>query len=92
MINEFGEEKSDAIVCEYIDLSDLKTVIEFAKRMYNVTDYLDGIILNAGIMHTPYTLSKDGVELQFQVNHLGHFCLIDKLLYLLFSKLPKGYY
>lgn len=35
---------------------------------------------NAGIMATPYLLSKDNIELQFATNHLGHFLLTNLLL------------
>ncbi|KAG5533791.1 hypothetical protein RHGRI_027848 [Rhododendron griersonianum] len=35
---------------------------------------------NAGIMATPFMLSKDKIELQFATNHLGHFLLTDLLL------------
>lgn len=35
---------------------------------------------NAGIMSTPFMLSRDGYELQFATNHLGHFLLTSLLL------------
>nr|XP_016502786.1 PREDICTED: short-chain dehydrogenase TIC 32, chloroplastic-like [Nicotiana tabacum] len=35
---------------------------------------------NAGIMATPFTLSKDKIELQFATNHVGHFLLTNLLL------------
>jgi NAD(P)-dependent dehydrogenase (short-subunit alcohol dehydrogenase family) len=35
---------------------------------------------NAGIMATPASLSKDGYEIQFATNHLGHALLIKSLL------------
>ncbi|KAH9603493.1 hypothetical protein KSS87_010009 [Heliosperma pusillum] len=35
---------------------------------------------NAGIMATPFMLSKDNIELQFATNHLGHFLLTYLLL------------
>ncbi|KAK6794500.1 hypothetical protein RDI58_007953 [Solanum bulbocastanum] len=35
---------------------------------------------NAGIMATPFALSKDKIELQFATNHVGHFLLTNLLL------------
>ncbi|KAH9677732.1 Short-chain dehydrogenase TIC 32 [Citrus sinensis] len=35
---------------------------------------------NAGIMATPFMLSKDNIELQFATNHIGHFLLTNLLL------------
>ncbi|KAM0861013.1 hypothetical protein ACQ4PT_046169 [Festuca glaucescens] len=35
---------------------------------------------NAGVMAIPFTLSKDGIEMQFATNHVGHFLLTHLLL------------
>ncbi|VAH96263.1 unnamed protein product [Triticum turgidum subsp. durum] len=35
---------------------------------------------NAGVMATPFSLSKDGIEMQFATNHVGHFLLTHLLL------------
>ncbi|MRG59263.1 SDR family NAD(P)-dependent oxidoreductase [Agromyces sp. CFH 90414] len=43
---------------------------------------LDGIVLNAGIVHTPFRrqVSVDGRELVLATNVLGHFALLARLL------------
>lgn len=33
-----------------------------------------------GILFCPFKLSEDGIEVQFAINHLGHFLLINMLL------------
>lgn len=58
------------------DFSSIKAfVIEFSKS-YNKVDIL---LNNAGIMTTPYFLTKDGLEGQMGTNHFGHFLLTAQL-------------
>lgn len=59
-----------------IDLADLDAVRAFAAGL----DRVDVLINNAGVMAPPRTLSRQGHELQFAVNHLGHFALTGLLL------------
>jgi NAD(P)-dependent dehydrogenase (short-subunit alcohol dehydrogenase family) len=60
-----------------LDLSDLDSVREFARAW-------DGdiaiLINNAGVMAIPQSKTKDGFEMQFGTNHLGHFALTNLLL------------
>jgi hypothetical protein len=53
--------------------------------------HIDVLVNNAGLMATPYSLTKDGFESQFGTNHLGHFLfthlIMDKILA---SKSPRA--
>ncbi|CAF0723049.1 unnamed protein product [Brachionus calyciflorus] len=65
---------------ESIDLADLDTVRSFAKKMNSELNKLDILVNNAGIMFCPNWRTKQGFEMQFGVNHLGHFLLTHLLL------------
>ncbi|WP_084242853.1 oxidoreductase [Planomicrobium okeanokoites] len=78
------EESSRAIVeVMQLDLADLDSVHAFAEAFISRFNSLDLLINNAGVMTPPYAKTKDGFELQFGSNHLGHFALTGLLLPLL---------
>lgn len=66
-----------------MDLLDLKGSRKAAADLKSKTSRLDGLVLNAGIMASPYKLTADGIEEQFQVNHLAQFALTRDLISLL---------
>ncbi len=66
-----------------LNLGDLESGRRFAATFQERYDRLDLLINNAGIMHPPYGKTAQGFELQFGVNHLGHFALTGLLLDLL---------
>jgi NAD(P)-dependent dehydrogenase (short-subunit alcohol dehydrogenase family) len=68
------------IVVMPLDLADLDSVREFAQSFTARFDRLDRLINNAGVMMPPASTTKQGFELQFGVNHLGHFALTGLLL------------
>ncbi|QDL93155.1 SDR family NAD(P)-dependent oxidoreductase [Paroceanicella profunda] len=69
---------------EQIDLADLNSIAAFGERLRAGRDSLDLLINNAGVMAPPdKRLTKDGFELQFGTNFLGHFALTAHLLPLL---------
>jgi len=63
-----------------IDLASLESVRTAAAGLTARFPRLDLLINNAGVMMTPYSLTKDGYELQFGTNHLGHFALTGLLM------------
>ena len=63
-----------------LDLSDLNNVVMVQDKIFDNFENLDLLINNAGIMHPPRTLSAQGYEIQFAVNHLAHMLLTLKLL------------
>ncbi len=69
----------------HLDLGDLASVRHFASEFSGRFGRLDILINNAGVMVPPYSKTKDGFELQFGTNHLGHFALTAHLLPLLMA-------
>ena len=66
-----------------LDLADLENVRKFAAQFNKQYNCLDVLVNNAGVMNGPRRESRDGYELHFAVNHLGHFLLTA----LLFEKI-----
>ena len=77
------ETNNNKIEVEYLDLANTKTIREFSDKMNKKLTRLDILVNNAGIMQCPYWRTKDGFEMQFGVNHLGHFLLTNLLVDLL---------
>jgi len=65
------------------DASSLKSVESFAAQVNTLPQPLTLLVCNAGIMGTPFSLTEDGLESQYQVNYLSHhyltLLLADKL-------------
>jgi WW domain-containing oxidoreductase len=62
------------------DLADLESVAAAADTIRALQEPLDAVVANAGIANLPALQTRYGVELQFLVNHLGHFSLVNELL------------
>jgi len=70
-----------------LDLIDRGSIKEFVAEFSGAYERLDILINNAGVMGPPHTITQNGLELQFDANHLGHFYLT----HLLMDKLDKGH-
>ncbi|PYI09631.1 oxidoreductase [Aspergillus sclerotiicarbonarius CBS 121057] len=71
------------------DFTSLASVHSAAQTFLARESRLDVLICNAGVMATPPSLTSDGYESQFGINHLGHAMLIRTLLPLLRSSSPS---
>ena len=69
-----------SVALQELDLTSLESIRAAADELKSKHDTIDLLINNAGVMMTPKSTTKDGFELQFGTNHLGHFALTGLLL------------
>mmetsp|Transcript_26145 Transcript_26145/g.36636 ORF Transcript_26145/g.36636 Transcript_26145/m.36636 type:complete len:341 (-) Transcript_26145:532-1554(-) len=70
------------VECAELDLASLASVRTFSEEIKSKFNSIDALVCNAGVwvpMET-HLQTKDGYEIHFGVNHLGHFYLIQQLL------------
>ncbi|XP_063063035.1 retinol dehydrogenase 12, like isoform X2 [Engraulis encrasicolus] len=79
---------SQNIVVKKLDLSDTKSIREFAELINKEESQLNILINNAGVMVCPYGKTADGFETQIGVNHIGPFLLTYLLLDLIKKSAP----
>jgi retinol dehydrogenase 12 len=65
---------------EVADLSSIDSVRELAKRLSSRYPALDVLINNHGALFNTYTLSVDGLEMNFALNHLSYYLLTNLLI------------
>jgi NAD(P)-dependent dehydrogenase (short-subunit alcohol dehydrogenase family) len=81
IINKARETHSDVpLTFIQCDMASLESVQVAARKFLATSQRLDVLMCNAGIMAVDTNTSKDGYEIQFQVNHLAHALLIKILL------------
>jgi NAD(P)-dependent dehydrogenase (short-subunit alcohol dehydrogenase family) len=78
---------SDSIWYLPLDLADLDSVRACASAFLARGEPLHGLVNNAGVVRAR-GLTKQGFELMFGVNHLGHFVLTNALLDCLTASAP----
>ncbi|MBB5167726.1 SDR family NAD(P)-dependent oxidoreductase [Mycobacterium sp. AZCC_0083] len=74
------ESPNASIASASLDLADLDSVARFADDFLAGHRRLDLLINNGGVLTPPEGKTKQGFELQFGTNHLGHFALTGRLL------------
>ncbi len=69
------------VTLQELDLTSLDSVRKAADELRAAHPRIDLLINNAGVMYVPTReTTKDGFEMQFGTNHLGHFALTGLLL------------
>jgi NAD(P)-dependent dehydrogenase (short-subunit alcohol dehydrogenase family) len=80
LIQETGNKEITIIKC---DLADMENVLEATNELHAKLFNINVLINNAGGIFNEWQLSKDGFEMTFSSNHLGHFLLTMRLMPLL---------
>lgn len=77
-----------AIDLSEIDLGSLASIRAQTAQWLEEKKRFNVIVANAGVMACPPGRTQDGFEMQFGINHLGHFLLVNRLMPLLIANAP----
>lgn len=81
-----GNDRIELMIC---DLASQNAIREFAKEFKLRNDRLDILVNNAGVLLRERSLTEDGVESTFAINHLGYFLVTTLLLEVLKKSAPS---
>ena len=86
IIDQFKEEtKNQRLFFMRLDLQNYDSVREFSVAFHKKFDRLNMLINNAGIAYPNVHLDKEGHDLCFKTNHMGHFLLTNLLMDLIIA-------
>lgn len=74
---KFPGRNLDLMLC---DLGDFDSIRNFVAKFKEKYSSLDLLVNNAGFISIDRRITKNGLEMQFGVNHIGHFLLTNLLL------------
>ncbi|MDF2989435.1 MAG: short-chain dehydrogenase, partial [Eubacterium sp.] len=77
VIEQDNSRKVELMLCDLGDISDIRRFTDEFKEKYG---RLDILVNNAGVIALDRRETKDGFELQFGVNHIGHFLMTIRLI------------
>lgn len=81
--------KNKYVYCRRCDLASQESIRQFVERFKQEHTQLNILINNGGIMQCEKSYTKEGIEMQLGVNHMGHFLLTNLLLDVLKKSAPS---
>lgn len=85
VISRSGSESVDLMMADFASMASIRKFAEEFKKKY---DRLEVVVNNAGAVNMSRSVTEDGFETTFGVNHLGYFLLTNLLLDLVKSSAP----
>jgi NAD(P)-dependent dehydrogenase (short-subunit alcohol dehydrogenase family) len=82
---ESPDAQVDSLLCDFASFA---AVHELASELLASYPRIDVLVNNAGTVHDKRTVTEDGIEATFQVNHLSGFLLTELLLDRLVASAP----
>ena len=76
-LNADGQRDLELILCDLGDYDSIRAFVSQVKKTY---DHIDILVNNAGFISLDRQETKEGIERQFGINHIGHFLLTTSLL------------
>ena len=67
------------VYCRKCNLESIESIREFVTQFREQEESCDMLVNNAGVMKCRKMLTKDGIEAQLGVNHMGHYLLTNLL-------------
>jgi NAD(P)-dependent dehydrogenase (short-subunit alcohol dehydrogenase family) len=81
--SSFPDAKAGSISCLALDLSDLESVVQFTlslqEKLASENRTIDILVENSGVWPRAHSTSKQGYEIAFATNTLGHYLLRNRL-------------
>jgi NAD(P)-dependent dehydrogenase (short-subunit alcohol dehydrogenase family) len=81
-----GNDRVELMIC---DFSSRNSIRQFAKAFNQRHARLDVLVNNAGVVLRERSMTEDGLESTFAINHLGYFLLTNLLLDVLKKSAPS---
>jgi NAD(P)-dependent dehydrogenase (short-subunit alcohol dehydrogenase family) len=81
-----ANQRVDLMIC---DFSSQNSIRQFATNFKEQHDRLDVLVNNAGVVLRERSMTEDGFESTFAINHLGYFLVTNLLLDVLKTSAPS---